>query len=185
MPLGNRTAILTTRALLVALLVLGLAVHLPGGTSRAQDGTPPSRPARPAATSISHDSVTITWDNPQDDSITGYRILRRNRDTDALGSFTVMEEDTGSADTSYTDGAVEPSTRYGYRVQAINAHGTSDRSRPARLMTPAAPEPTPSPTPEPTPDYAAERAVAMGLGGPGGRGATHCRRPCEPGQRPD
>ena len=170
MPLGNRTTTLTTRALLLALLVLGLALHLPGGTSRAQDGTPPSRPARPAATSISHDSVTITWDDPQDDSITGYRILRRNRDTDALGSFTVMEEDTGSADTSYTDGAVEPSTRYGYRVHAINAHGISDRSRSARFKTPAAPEPTPSPTPEPTatpeptPDYAAERAVAMGLG---------------------
>ena len=170
MPLGNRTANLATRALLVALLVLGLALHLPGGTSLAQDGTPPSRPARPAATSISHDSVTITWDDPQDDSITGYRILRRNRDTDALGSFTVVEEDTGSADTSYTDGTLEPSTRYGYRVEAINAYGISDRSRSARFKTPAAPEPTPSPTPEPTatpeptPDYAAERAVAMGLG---------------------
>ena len=149
MSLANRTAILTTRALLLALLVLGLAPHLPGGTSRAQDGTPPSRPARPAATSISHDSVTITWDNPQDDSITGYRILRRNRDTDARGSSTVMEEDTGSANTSYTDGAVEPSTRYGYRVRAINAHGNSDRSRSARLETPAAPAPMHSPAPAP------------------------------------
>ena len=74
-------------------------------------------PPVPAATSTGHDSVTITWDDPQDDSITGYRILRRNRDTDALGSFTVMEEDTGSTNTGYTDGTVEPSTRYGYRVR--------------------------------------------------------------------
>ena len=74
MPLGNRTAYLKISALLVALLVLGLALHLTGETSRAQEGTPPSRPARPTATSISHDSVTITWDNPQDDSITGSRI---------------------------------------------------------------------------------------------------------------
>ena len=56
-------------------------------------------------------------------------ILRRNRDTDAEGEFTTLVEDTGRADTSYTDDSVAAETPYTYRIKAINAHGTSERSR--------------------------------------------------------
>ena len=96
-----------------------------------------------------HDQVVLTWDDPQDDSITGYVILRRNRDTDAQGQFTELVADTGSAATGYTDGSVAAGTPYTYRIKAINAHGVSERSRWFHIDTLAAPEPEPTPEPEP------------------------------------
>ena len=44
----------------------------------------PAQPTGLSATAT-HDQVELTWDAPGDDSITGYVILRRNRDTDAEG----------------------------------------------------------------------------------------------------
>ena len=100
-------------------------------------------PAKPTGLSaeVSHDSVTLTWDAPQDDSITGYVILRRNRDTDAQGQFTELVADTGSAATGYTDGSVAAGTPYTYRIKAINAHGSSERSRWFHVDTPSVPVP--------------------------------------------
>ena len=92
--------------------------------------------------------MVLTWDNPQDDSIEGYVILRRNRDTDAEGEFTNLVNDTATAATTYIDGTVAAETPYTYRIKAINAGGTSERSRWFHIDTPAAP--TPEPTPEPT-----------------------------------
>ena len=53
---------------------------------------PPAKPTGLSATP-SHDRVVLTWDDPNDDSITGYVILRRNRETDSEGQFT--ESDAG------------------------------------------------------------------------------------------
>ena len=89
-----------------------------------------------------HDAITLTWDDPQDESITGYVILRRNRDTDAKGEFTELTADTGSAATTYTDASVAAETRYTYRIKAINEHGASERSRWLHIDTPAAPDPS-------------------------------------------
>ena len=84
--------------------------------------------------------MTLTSrDNPQDESITGYVILRRNRDTDAKGHFDELVADTGTAATTYTDDTVEANTNYTYRIKAINEHGTSERSRWYHISTPAAP----------------------------------------------
>ena len=82
----------------------------------------PAAPARPTATTVSHESVTLSWADPSDTSITGYQVLRRNRDTDDPGDFTVIEDDTGDAGTTYTDSGVAASTRYTYRVKARNSH---------------------------------------------------------------
>ena len=73
-------------------------------------------------------------------------IRRRNRDTDAEGEFTELAPDTGTAATTYTDDTVAAETPYTYRIKAINAHGTSERSRWAHVETTAAP--TPEGTPE-------------------------------------
>ena len=100
----------------------------------------PATPARPTVTSITHDSVTISWTDPGDSSITGYQVLRRNRDTDATGDFTVIEDDTATSDTGYTDDSVQPETPYVYRVKARNVHGLSDWSGFVPADTPAAPE---------------------------------------------
>ena len=103
-----------------------------------QTAEPPDRPKGLSAAAF-HDQVTLTWDNPQDDSITGYVILRRNRDTDAEGHFDELAPDTGTAAATYTDGAVAAETPYTYRIKAINQHGTSERSRWLHIDTPAAP----------------------------------------------
>ena len=86
--------------------------------------------------------MTLTWDNPQDDSITGYVILRRDREIHLVGTFVTITGDTGSADTTYTDDTVEPDKQYVYRIKAINEHGeVSEESDWVRGFTPAAPGP--------------------------------------------
>ena len=108
----------------------------------AEVGAKPATPSRPTIESVAHNSVTIAWDDPGDASITGYQVLRRNPAIHDSGVFDVIEDDTGSSDTSYTDTTVAPETTYRYRVKARNAHGLSERSQPAaRFTTPADPTP--------------------------------------------
>ena len=61
--------------------------------------------------------------DPGDSSITDYQVLRRNPAIHDPGVFGVIEDDTGSSDTSYEDTDVTPETSYVYRVKARNAHG--------------------------------------------------------------
>ena len=106
----------------------------------AQPTEPPAKPTGLDATA-SHDSVTLTWDDPGDDSITGYVILRRIPGVDPQGHFNELVANTGSAATTYTDNTVAAETRYTYRIKAINGAGTSERSRWFHINTPAAPVP--------------------------------------------
>ena len=68
----------------------------------------PPAPQDLTATVNEAGSVILTWNDPKDASITGYRILRRNRDTSEKGVFTAINDDTGSAATRYVDDTVEP-----------------------------------------------------------------------------
>ena len=106
----------------------------------AEPAEPPDKPRGLEATAT-HDSVTLTWDDPQDDSVTGYVILRRVRENDTGGEFSVLVPDTGSAAATYTDDTVASETRYTYRIKAINGAGTSERSRWVHIDIPAAPVP--------------------------------------------
>ena len=99
---------------------------------------PPAKPADLSATAT-HDSVTLTWDDPGDDSITGYVVLRRIPGVDPEGQFSELVSNTGTAAATYTDASVAAETRYTYRIKAINEHGTSERSRWYHIDTPAAP----------------------------------------------
>ena len=102
---------------------------------------PPAKPTGLSAAVVSYDTVTLTWDNPQDDAITGYVILRRDREIHPVGTFVTITVDTGSADATYTDDTVEPEKQYVYRIKAINEHGeVSEISRWVRAYTPAAPD---------------------------------------------
>ena len=101
---------------------------------------PPDKPKGLDATAT-HDSVTLTWKDPQDDSVTGYVILRRVRVNDQGGDFSVLVANTATAATSYTDNEVAASTTYTYRIKAINEHGVSERSRWVHIDTPAPPVP--------------------------------------------
>ncbi len=104
----------------------------------------PAKPTGLEATAT-HDSVTLTWDDPGDESITGYVILRRNRENTESGEFTPLVPDTGSAAATYTDDTVKANTSYTYRIKAINQYGVSERSLWFHIDTPAAPEPAGSP----------------------------------------
>ena len=106
--------------------------------AESESQEPPARPQGLTGTAA-HDEVSLTWNDPGDDGITGYQILRRNRDVDAPGQFQVHVDDTGSADATYIDGEVEADTRYVYRIKAINEAGLSPQSDYFRADTPPAP----------------------------------------------
>ena len=106
----------------------------------AEPSEPPAKPTGLSATAC-HDRVVLTWDGPQDDSITGYVILRRVRENDVGGEFSVLVPDTGTAATTYTDDTVVAGITYTYRIKAINGAGTSERSRWFHIDIPAAPVP--------------------------------------------
>ena len=111
-------------------------------TAAVPAADPPAPPTGLSAVVVSHDTVTLTWDDPQDDSITGYVILRRDREIHLVGTFVTIAGDTGSADTTYTDDTVEPDKQYVYRIKAINEHGkVSEESDWVRGFTPAVPVP--------------------------------------------
>ena len=76
-------------------------------------------------------SITLTWDPPDDDSITGYQILRR-QPSEGENALTVYVEDTGSTATTYTDTEVTADVRYVYRVKAINGAEVNERSNSAK-----------------------------------------------------
>ena len=105
-----------------------------------QSQEPPAKPTGLTAT-VSHDSVSLTWDDPGDESITGYQILRRDRALHARGEFLVHEDDTGNANTTFTDNDVEHSVQYVYRIKAKNNAGLSELSKWVRANMPA---PTPA-----------------------------------------
>ena len=119
-------------------LVLALAAALlPSRGVSAQ--SVPGRPSGLSVVSVAHDSVALVWDDPGDASVTHYRVLRRDRDVDAVGVFATIEDDTGSAAVSFVDEGAEPSRRYVYRVVAVSEHVESPRSGYVRVDTPAAP----------------------------------------------
>ena len=66
----------------------------------APEDTTPAAPSL-INTAVTEGQVLLSWSNPADDSITGYQILR-GPDADSL---VVIEDDTESSSTSYTDTA--------------------------------------------------------------------------------
>ena len=83
---------------------------------------PPPTPRNLTATVNPDGSITLSWDTPDDDSITGYQILRR-RPTLGEDTLLVYVADTESTATIYTDTNVTAGVRHVYRVKAINAAG--------------------------------------------------------------
>ena len=81
--------------------------------------------------------VLLTWFNlEEDDSITGYQILRGPK----ADSLIVIEDDTESSSTSYTDTAPPAGQTHSYGVKARNASGLSDLSNTLTATMPAAEE---------------------------------------------
>ena len=78
----------------------------------------------------------LVWVNPADASITGYQVLRG---PDAA-SLVVIEQDTASSGTSYTDTAPPAGQTHTYAVKARNAVGLSPLSNTITATVPAAEE---------------------------------------------
>ena len=79
----------------------------------------------------------MTWEAPQDATVTGYRIERSRADENRGGQQRsdgrprdnhTLVEDTGSADTGYTDKSAEKGVEYEYRVSARNEAGAGEGS---------------------------------------------------------
>ena len=85
-----------------------------------------------------HEEVNLTWDDPNDDTITGYRIFRRI----GTAAYTTLVADTASADVEYTDSTVSAETTYTYIIRATNATGNSGNSTSFSITT----DPTPDTT---------------------------------------
>ena len=128
--------------------VMALSLDGDGRQSATVSATTPPRtpeapliegaPAAPAGLTARLDGtggVTLGWTDPDDDAITGYRILRGD---DAL-SMRVIVEDTGSAAVSYTDTGLAANLTRVYAVQARNATGLSQLSNTVSITTLAAP----------------------------------------------
>ena len=77
--------------------------------------------------------VYLFWSEPSNDSITGYQILR-GPDADNLA---IIEDDTGSSSTSYTDTAPPAGQTHTYAVKARNASGLSPLSNTLTATVPA------------------------------------------------
>ena len=94
-------------------------------------------PAAPNLTGIAltpEGQVMLVWQDPSDDSITGYQILR-GPDADSLA---VIEEDTGSSATIYTDTSPAAGLTHTYAVKARNAAGLSPLSDTVTVTVPPA-----------------------------------------------
>ena len=82
--------------------------------------------------------VRLTWQPPDGAAVTGYRIERRRAGEDRTAVPSVpmgsprdhhtLVEDTGSADTGYTDESAEQGVEYEYRVSARNESGAGEES---------------------------------------------------------
>ena len=143
-----------------------LALFLAYPAQAQGDGELPARPTGLAASAAAGGGVDLAWDDPEDDSITGYEVLRRDRAIHDVGVFVTIEADTGSKETAYTDAMAQAGGSYVYRVKAINAHGRSEWSSYDRIDLPAEaddPEPTPTPTPTPGPEATPESLAPANL----------------------
>ena len=103
----------------------------PARDDPAPEDTTPAAPSL-INTAVTEGQVLLSWLNPSDDSITGYQILR-GPDADSL---VVIEDDTGSSSTSYTDTAPPAGQTHTYGVKARNSAGLS----PAGTATATVPE---------------------------------------------
>ena len=108
-----------------------------------EEQAPPPAPQNLSASANEDGSVSLTWDAPDDDSVTGYQILRR-RPSEGEDTLIIHVEDTGSVDTTYTDIDVTLSALHVYRVKAISDAGKSKRSNKAEVTPIEPPTNTPA-----------------------------------------
>jgi large repetitive protein len=83
-------------------------------------GAIPAAPTGITATATSYKSITVSWTDKSSNE-TGFEIYRS---TSSAGPFSIITT-AGTNVTSYIDATLSAATTYYYRVQAINANGSS------------------------------------------------------------
>ena len=96
---------------------------------------PPTAPQGLMATANDDGTVSLSWVDPEDTSITGYQILRRRPAVERRRTNVILVDDTGSAATSFEDTQAIPGTFYVYRVRARNGNGLSGESNYANVLS--------------------------------------------------
>ena len=94
------------------------------GDDQQTPQSPPPAPINLTATVNAAGHIVLSWTAPDDDSITGYQILRR-RPSEGEGALLVYVADTQDTATTFTDTGVAAGVKHVYRVKAINAAGLS------------------------------------------------------------
>jgi hypothetical protein len=103
-----------------------------GPVAAAEPTEPPPKPTNLTAVVNDDGSATLSWDAPDEDSVTGYRILRR-RPSEGEKELLVYVNDTGSTAAAHTGTGVTAGIRHVHRVKAINTAGLSGRSNCVRV----------------------------------------------------
>ena len=98
---------------------------------------PPAAPTGLTTQGVTHNSITLSWTDPENTSITGYRVLRGNE----AGNLTAIADDTGSDSVEYTDSTVAAEIAYFYAVLALSQNVDGEQSATVSVTTQAAPEP--------------------------------------------
>ena len=93
---------------------------------------PPAAPQNLVATAA-RTSITLDWEQPAADGVTGYKILSRTPQTQ--DTLSVLVADTNSTDTSHVVDGLDPGTIYVFRVIALGDGSESGRSNFVRLST--------------------------------------------------
>ena len=114
-----------------------------GYPSNAAKVTVPGPPAKPAglATAVGNGQVTLTWNNPDDDTITGYEYrVDRNNDEDFEDQGEGWQPISNSDDStvSHTVTGLTNGNVHGFQIRAKNDEGYSEASDTAK-QTPEAP----------------------------------------------
>ena len=94
------------------------------GDDQQTPQSPPPAPTNLTATVNSDGHIVLSWTAPDDDSVTGYQVLRR-RPGEGEATLLVYVADTRSTATTFTDTGVAAGVKHVYRVKAINGAGLS------------------------------------------------------------
>ena len=99
----------------------------PQTTISGPSGAPPPAPTDLTGSVNSDGHIVLSWTAPDDDSVTGYQVLRR-QPKQQENELTDYAQVSGKDTTTYTDTKAPDGELYVYRVQAINPNGRSTSS---------------------------------------------------------
>ena len=108
------------------------------GLAATVTATPMAVPAAPTALSATAGAteVALTWDDPDDDTITGYQVSTDGGET--FADIDISENDTDNT-LAYTVTGLTNGTEYTFKLRAVNASGVGAASTVTAPTLPAAP----------------------------------------------